>query len=405
MTLSLDDVGSVCSTQGWQPILSGAEAVSARDTVDRIVLALEARAPERALGLQGDASSALALAYCGRPSAAERLDIALRAITDSSVTVSLFAGISGLSWLVHHLTDGDDSNALIKHFDATLLRALEVSAWRGGLDLISGLVGMGVVAAARRDGAANAIADGVLRHLEATVASEQLGITWYVDLDGSGSQSYGSLCHGSVDLGVAHGVPGIIGVLSQFVEADIQRARSLGLLQSAVAWLLGTIPDQRPRFGTRWPAARESSKQLAWCYGDIGVAGVLLTASRVMMAHECARVATALLQHASEALAGKYIPDACFCHGAAGIAHIFNLAFQRTGSTEMRAHARRWILNILRRKMPEQGIGGYRFLKIDQDVPRWASDPTLASGAAGVALVLLAAIEDREPRWQSLFLL
>jgi hypothetical protein len=116
-------------------------------------------------------------------------------------------------------------------------------------------------------------------------------------------------------------------------------------------------------------------------------------------------VATALLQRASEALTDRYIPDACFCHGAAGIAHIYNLAFQRTGSIEMRAHARRWILDVLRREVPEQGIAGYRFLKIEQHVPRWGSDATLASGAAGVALVLLAAIEDREPSWQSLFLL
>jgi lantibiotic modifying enzyme len=265
---------------------------------------------------------------------------------------------------------------------------------------------MGVVAAARRrDSAAHSIADGVLRHLEATAASEQLGVTWYIDQDGSASEPHSASSPSSVDLGVAHGVPGIIGVLSQFVEADMQRTRSLRLLQPAVAWLLGTIPDERPRFATRWPAAREFSKRVGWCYGDLGVAGVLLNASRVMMAPELARVATALLQHASETLADRYIPDACFCHGAAGIAHIYNLAFQRTGSPEMRTHARRWILDVLRRELSEQGIAGYSFLKIEPHGPRWVADATLASGAAGVALVLLAAVEDREPSWQSLFLL
>lgn len=405
MTSSLDIAETARSIPAWQPILSGNEAASAHDAVGRIALALEARASSRGQGLQGDAANALALAYCGLPSAAKWIDVALQAIAGSPVPLSLYTGISGLSWIVHHLADGEDSDALLKHFDTALLRALEVPVWHGRLDLISGLVGMGVVAAARRDSVAHSIVDGVLRHLEATATIEKLGVTWYVDQDGSASKRHGTSCPSSVDLGVAHGVPGIIGVLSQFVEADMQRARSLRLLHSAVAWLLGTIPDGRPRFGRRWPAAHEAFKRVGWCYGDIGVAGVLLSISRVTMAPEFANMAISLLQYASETLADRYIPDACFCHGSAGIAHIYNLAFQRTGSLEMRAHARHWILDVLRRELPEQGIGGYRFLKLGSSSPQWMADPAIASGAAGVALVLLAAVEHREPRWQSLFLL
>jgi hypothetical protein len=239
MTSSLDPVDSAGSF-GWQPVLNGAEATSARDAVERIALALEARTPEHAHGLQSDASSALALAYCGRPSAAKRFDVALQVMAGRPAPISLFSGISGLSWLVHHLAEGEDSDALTRHLDTTLLRALEVPKWRGRLDLVSGLVGIGVVAAARRDGAAHSIADGVLRHLEAAAVSEEFGVTWYVDQYGFASEPRGASCASSVDLGVAHGVPGIIGVLSQFVEADMQRTRSLRLLQSAVAWLLGT---------------------------------------------------------------------------------------------------------------------------------------------------------------------
>src|SRR5262249_24050128 len=157
---------------GWQPILSGADAATARDAVDRIALALEARAPESGHGLQGDASRALALAYCGWPSATKWFDVALRATASRPTPVSLFAGISGLSWLVHHLAYGEDADALIKHLDTTLFRALDTPKWRGRLDLISGLVGVGVVAAARRDSAAHSIADGVLRHLEDTAVCE-----------------------------------------------------------------------------------------------------------------------------------------------------------------------------------------------------------------------------------------
>jgi hypothetical protein len=172
-----------------------------------------------------------------------------------------------------------------------------------------------------------------------------------------------------------------------------------------VSWLLNAVPDGLPRFGTSWPADPDEFKRMGWCYGDPGVAGVLLRASRTLRSTELEQEALALLERVAAPLATRGVPDACFCHGAAGLAHIYNLAFQRTGSTLMRDQARRWLAEVLRLRTPGTGIAGYRFLKADDDGTRWAPDATLLSGAAGVALVLLAAVEDEEPAWQALYLL
>jgi hypothetical protein len=400
------EAGEHSAAEGrWQPLLEGEHAVHACAVANEIVLALEQQPPSQEHGFQGDASLALLLAHCGRPTAAARLESALNAIAARPATISLFAGISGISWLVSQLAAGDEADSIVAHFDSAVLRYLDAPRWQERYDLITGLVGVGVYAAGRRGEPATRIADRVLFHLEATAIAGDAGTTWHTPPQRLAPARCARSPDGVVDLGVAHGVPGIIGMLAQFVDAGVEPERSRRLLGSAVTWLLNAVPDGRPRFGTSWPADPDELKRMGWCYGDPGVAGVLLGASRALSSPELEQVALALLAQITAPLATRGVPDACFCHGAAGLAHIYNVAFQRTGSVQMRAQAMHWLAEVLRIRQPGSGIAGYSFLKVDDEAMRWAADPTLLSGAAGIALVLLAAIEDREPGWQALCLL
>ncbi|HEX7837958.1 MAG TPA: lanthionine synthetase C family protein [Kofleriaceae bacterium] len=389
----------------WQPLLDGEHAAQARAVAEDIVLALEQQPPSQEHGLLGDASIALVLAHCGRPSADARLNSALNAIGARPPTISLFAGLSGVSWLIDHSVDENEAGALMAHFDAALLRYLDVPRWQERYDLISGLVGVGVYAAGCRSERAARIADHVLSHLEATAIADGAGTTWRIPPHCLPPPRRARFPDGAIDLGVSHGVPGIIGMLAQFVNAGVQQHRSRRLLRSAVAWLMNTVPNDRPRFGTDWPADPDEVKRMGWCYGDPGVAGALLGASRALRSPELEQEALALLTRIATPLATRGAPDACFCHGAAGLAHIYNVAFQRTGSVQMRDHAKRWLAELLRLRTPGTGIAGYQFLKADEDATHWAPDATLLSGATGVALVLLAAVEDEEPEWPALCLL
>lgn len=389
----------------WWPVLDGEQAAHARAIADEIVVALEQQPPSQEHGFQGDASIALVLAHCERPSATARLDATLKAIAARPATISLFAGLSGVSWLIGRFADADEADALLAHFDLAVLRYLDVPRWQERHDLITGLVGVGVYAAARRGERAARIADRVLSHLEATAIASDAGTTWRTPPQCLVPPRRARFPAGVIDLGVAHGVPGIIGMLAQFVDAGVQRERSLELLRSTVAWLLATVPGGVRRFGTDWPADPTEVKRMGWCYGDPGVAGVLLGASRALQSPELEHEALALLAQITAPLATCGVADACFCHGAAGLAHIYNVAFQRTGSVQMRDQARHWLAEVLRIRAPGTGIAGYQFLKADDNATRWAADATLLSGVAGIALVLLAAIEDQPPEWQGLCLL
>lgn len=405
MTESFGSRSARVNRRPWKPLLEGIDAALARDTALQIASAVEELSPSPLPGLRGDASIALLLAHCGRPTSSPRLEMALAATVARSRTISLSSGISGMSWVLDHLVARDEAEELIARFDVAIERHLRVRQWQERLDLVTGLVGVGVSVADRRDRRALEIADLVLSHLESAAVTTAQGTTWYTPPAFVPETRRGSAMGGLVDLGVAHGVPGVIGMLARFVDNDVEGSRSRRLLESTVAWLLESVPRDRPRFGTSWPVLQPELRRIGWCYGDAGVAGVLLRAGRALGAPDVENEALGLLRQLATPPVGPAVADASFCHGAAGLAHIYNVAFQYTRSEQMCIEARRWLAEVLRLRNPRGGIGGYESLKLGDGGPRWEADTTLISGATGIALVLLAAVEDREPVWQRLFLL
>lgn len=385
----------------WEPILAGDDAAHARAVVGEIAAALARRPPSDALGLKGSAATALLLDACGSADAAVWLEAALTTSTSGPATISLFGGVAGVSWVLNQLAAGPEADAMLAHFDAALWRHLDVPQWHERHDLMSGLAGVGVLVAQRSDASARRIAERVLSHLESTAIASGPGVTWRTAPKFLPPHQQARFPDGKIDLGVAHGVPGVIGMLAQFLEADIEPERSGALLSRAVAWLLSAAPLGCPRYGTSWPIDCLDDKRVGWCYGDVGVAGALLGASRALDSRDLASEALGLLRQSVEVLRSRELRHSGFCHGAAGLAHVYNAAFQHTRDPELRVQAVHWLRELLRMRRPGSGVAGYTSLDVDGE--RRNEDVTLVSGVVGIALVLLAAVEDHEPAWSQLF--
>ena len=99
------------------------------------------------------------------------------------------------------------------------------------------------------------------------------------------------------------------------------------------------------------------------------------------------------------------VRDAGLCHGAAGLAHMYNRLFHATGEESFREAARRWIARTL--DMAEWSAGGatYRFWLPADGVVTASEHAGLLNGTAGVALALLAATTPIEPMWDRMLLL
>src|SRR5262249_52458102 len=135
---------------------------------------------------------------------------------------------------------------------------------------------------------------------------------------------------GYYNLGVAHGVPGVIALLGLVCAAGIARAEARRLLDCAVTWLL---TQQGPGGFPHWiePQVAASPARLAWCYGDPGVASALLCAARHVTEPDWERAAVVIAhQAARRPVAQSGVRDAGLCHGAAGLGHLFNRLFQAT---------------------------------------------------------------------------
>jgi lantibiotic biosynthesis protein len=369
----------------------------------------------------GSAGRALFYAYLSRfepgrgrdRTAIRTLERGIDELAEHPHPVSLYAGYSGVAWAVAHLerflldSDGEDTNASI---DEALLEKLNREAWDGPYDLIDGLVGVGAYALERlpRPSAVECLRR-VVERLEETSVPTAEGITWWSSPAWLGAKGKSQFPQGYYNLGLAHGTPGIIALLAAAHAAGISVEKAGPLLEGAVAWLLAHELQGDPI--SRFPSyigtgVTNARARLAWCYGDLGIAAVLLNASRSVEkrawreeAIRTARVAAARPPDQSG------VVDAGLCHGAAGIAHLWNRLFQETGDTSFREAALYWYGRTLDLRRPGEGAAGFlAWIPDARGELGWQDDRGFLTGVAGIGLALIAAVTDEEPAWDRVLL-
>ncbi len=340
------------------------------------------------------------------------LERAIDAVAKGPLSPALYGGFTGVAWSVAHLQEGlldpdDDPNESI---DVALIRHLSRSPWRLEYDLISGLVGFGVYALERLPRAAAAeILSLVIERLDETAECRPDGITWFSRPEWFIPKTRTQYPGGYYNLGVAHGVPGVIALLAGARAAGVAARKAGSLLDGAVRWLLAQEMkgDAVVRFASFFgPDLEPARSRLAWCYGDLGVAAALLSAARLAgePAWEREALATARIAAARPPDQAGVI-DAGLCHGAAGVAHLFNRLFQATREGTFRDAAVFWYERTLDLRLPEGGVAGYRAWGPDQaGVLGWRDERGFLTGAAGIALALIAAVSCEEPAWDRMLL-
>jgi len=406
----------------WQPILTGPLAARTHTVLDEIAATLR---PASNLAVDaslfgGAAGLAIFYTYLALGNRGENadtcamtwLETAIAGTADEKTQLSFFRGFPGVAWATTHLQDrifaaDEDPNGAIDEALATFLAG---SPWPNLYDLVDGLVGLGVYALERLPNPeARQLLERIVARLELTAERTTSGITWWT----APAVLFGSqriTCpHGYHNLGLAHGVPGVIGLLGRIGQAGVAQAQVAALLDGAVQWLLAhKLPPGRGSDFTFWLAegADHEPTQLAWCYGDLGISLALLAAARGMArvdwAHEALALATAAAERSPTALP---VPDGGFCHGAAGIAHLFNRLYQATGDPLFCQTAQFWFEQTLHFYQPGQGVAGFSHWRSDGNGQYgWVADPGLLTGAAGIGLALLAATTAVEPAWDRMML-
>ena len=419
----------------WSPLLSGALRAEAEGRVREISAALSGpadawpltRSDERngirtvSLGL-GRCGFALFHAWnhraLGAPGAADHahrlLGEAIELLPTRTMDESLYCGFPGVAWATEHVlrvtgaTGGEDP---VEGIDEALLGVFDDPAFRPAYDLIGGLAGLGVHALERRARPTGPLlAERILSRLEEMSRPQATGLSWpsgamtrrAITDDARPEETY-------FNLGLSHGIPGILAILARLAAFPSLRERALRLLAGGAAWFaeqrlpaggIGAYPDYVADDIAPEPA------RLAWCYGDPGVACALWAAAQALddralraLALDVAHVA------ARRSFETAQVVDAGLCHGSAGVAHLFNRLYQASGDALLRDAAIAWFERCLERVTDRPAIAGFPTFCFERDrAGEYVEDPGLLTGAAGTGLALVAAISATDPEWDRFLL-
>lgn len=419
-------------TETWQPVLEGELAAQAWDAIFSIA---EAIGPPPEVGPDllisewalagGAAGTALFYAYLAETTgdeaqserACSHLEAAMAAAASQPRLLGLWEGVLGVAWIFDHLEgrlfDAEEGEEREEESDADglLARLLEARDRMPVYDLIQGLAGYGVACleGLPRPGARRGL-ELILDHLLRSAESHDEGLAWFTSPDHLPPWQRELAPDGYYNLGVAHGMPAVMTLLARCIQAGIRPTELQPALDRVVAWILARRGDNGFPSWVAKGKPPQTAARLAWCYGDPGIAGALLAAGRAAGEQSWQAEAEDIARCAARRdpeMAG--IQDAGICHGAAGLAHIFNRLYQGTGSEELAAASRHWFAETLAMRQPGRGIGGYQAWSVPRgqydDTLQWVDDPGLLTGAAGIGLCLLATVADQEPAWdRSLFL-
>jgi lantibiotic biosynthesis protein len=391
----------------WQPLVTGDRRGDLAAVIREIAAALD-HAPPARLGEAVD--RAVLRAYLAEGDVVPDPDDAAGAALADAVArfargeapLGLYGGAAGLGWAVAHLADADAAQLVCGKIDDVLGAELAATPI---YDLVAGLVGFGVYAL-ERGAPGRPLAAAVLDQLARRARPRDGGLSWHTP--GRVLPDWHGAPDGYWNLGLAHGLPGVIGLLARFVAADVERARASELLTGAMtalsaaarpfaSWQVGG-PDQV----TGVPAP--GPERLAWCYNDLGVVFAILAAAQATGDAAWHADALALARScAARSDDQARLDETCLCHGALGVAHLFARLHHTTGDPDLRAAALRWLDRGLALRN-DQPFAGFPF-RVPPPGEAWLADQTLLTGATGAALVLHAFITPIDPAWDRLLLL
>jgi len=222
---------------------------------------------------------------------------------------------------------------------------------------------------------------------------------------------------GFVNVGLAHGVPGLLGSLAL---AHLRGIRLDGL-NDAIArvtdWIIASNVEDN--WGINWPTGvgltlsndptgapsptgQASPSRAGWCYGSPGVARALYLAGLALGESEYLECAVGAIEAvARRPTTARYLESPTFCHGKAGLLHVLLRFANDTASKEIASSAYA-LLEDLISCYEQSSLLGFRSVELGG---KKVDQPGLLDGAPGVALVLLAASSTLDPSWDRLFLM
>lgn len=404
----------------WLPLLAGDAARPYREKVDQIAEALMQYQVDskEAINLMGGKSGlALFFFYYAlltkdekyMDKGVELLSEVFDEINNGFIFHTHAGGLAGVGWAVNMLAKNEfldmDVDETLGDLDAYIHKTMIHDITHENYDFLHGAVGNGHYLLNRLS---NPAVTDYLRELldemeKISEVDEDGARKWISVIDHeAGTKGY--------NVSLSHGLASIIGFLGKVVAAGVYPEKASLLLSGAVQYLLkyrldrekylATFPSWVPLDGTL------NGSRLAWCYGDLGISIALWQAGKNTGNPEWQKIAEEVLiaTAARRAVKENAVIDAGLCHGAAGIMHIFNRAYQNTGLDIFKETALYWGEETLKMAKWEDGYAGYKSWHTEK-YGGWKPEAGFLEGVAGIGLALMAMIAPVDAKWDASLLI
>lgn len=325
----------------------------------------------------------------------------------------LIAGATGLAWVMLHLNarvHGRMCHEEVTEIDEFAQHYVSADGWDGSIDLVTGLTGIGVYALSHpREQVRDKLLAQVMQRLRESARSIGDYFAW-VTLPAFGGRAMARIApEGSLNLGMAHGVPGVVAFLASCVRQGgpcSEDARRL--LDRSLPWLLDSAVVDAGRAAYPYCVEDPTPARCAWCYGEPGVSLCLALCADALGSPAHARRAQDLIRYSvqREDRRALQIEDAGLCHGSTGLAHALTRLrpkVQPSGDAWIERQALHWYDVTLDAcdRSEHQNTG--RDLQFPGH-PAWTGEGLL-DGGVGAGLALVSAATSISPAWDQLLLM
>jgi lantibiotic modifying enzyme len=318
----------------------------------------------------------------------ELFDYIQRTIQEDKYFQSFHTGISGAIWLLkyieltyEYIELDRDSNFIFR--DYTFKKAIR-DFKAGHYDLFIGGIGNSMFLFENLETELIKNPSFVLT-LASTRNSDGKGLYWKSKLlDGSG--------HIGEYLGLAHGSASVLVFYSKMAILNIEPDENKEICSKIIHNILS---HKRNYELAIFPSEvfennLHQNTRLAWCQGDLGIAAAIFNAGVTFNNKEWLDEAYDILHHIYTKrtdLEQNGIYDANICHGAAGVAHIFNKVYQYSKIPEFKKATDLWVEHTLYFAKYEDGVAGFKTMDNERGL---INSTGLLTGISGIGLVLLS---------------
>ncbi|MEA3477357.1 MAG: lanthionine synthetase C family protein [Bacteroidota bacterium] len=329
-------------------------------------------------------------------------------IRDHNDSFTYADGLAGVAWLIEHLIQQDfldfDQEESLEEIDRTLSKLMKLDFRHGNFDFLHGGLGYGMYFLERFKRKKDpAYLVDLIDSLDKIAIKDKNGqISWKADIH------LDEIIYG-VNLGMAHGLPGVIAFLSRLYQMGIDKESPLDLMEGSMKYLLQykQDPQKYRSFFPNWILkGTPATSRLAWCYGDPGIGLAIKQAAIATNNAAWEKDYLEILENCSrrQSLSADYVMDAGLCHGTAGLAQVFNHIFQLSKDQKYHEAAEFWIRQTLEMARFHDGLAGFKAYR-NNAKGEWDNEHGLLEGVAGIGLALMTSISNEKPEWDTCLLI